>query len=727
DLPDSLRDAVLRPWHRLSPPARELILALAVGGEVAAGPALHRAARLIGIPAAEAISLLHEAVDCGVLDVTPDGDHWFHHPLQAEVLQSGLSSDERRLLHTAFARECEADLAKVEGPATPARLAATSAIAGHHSQGEHPDQAYPWTLAAAGLADALDDGPALLLLLGRLVVLRAQVDGVDESRMDLLLRLWRAAARVADHEVELGTIELLLAELDEADHPLLVTELLVRQEHMRFSTGRGFFRVEQVERAVALSAHAGNSWQHVYALAELAHASLWGERKDALELADAALRRATALGHPRALAYACAGAAMGNVFSGSPGGVELAARGVAAAVEAGDWWAFVHATLWEANASGAPVSAACVDVDERRRHQMVDLGAPHPYLAWLSACEALGRLLRGDWRGCTDLLRVALGSDPGGAADALARLSAAHVAVLQGRQHEAEDHLTRSDELFAETTNFLAFEFDAVRALVRLGAGDPEGAYAAAMAGATSPGAPPTMCEQLCPLSARALADLADLARERGEPVEPVLARLASLVERFPHVIADSAFLSADYQAQLEALDALYAAEVARARLAPDAADRWEVATDLLDGTLPWDAAYAAYRQAEAIVVGGERPRQGAAAVVRRAHALASELRAEPLLREVTGLARSARIPLDVVGDGGSGSGDGRLQGLTGREREVLDHVVAGRTYGEIARALFVSEKTVSSHVSNLLRKTGTTNRYDLARLARHSTASAPE
>jgi len=48
----------------------------------------------------------------------------------------------------------------------------------------------------------------------------------------------------------------------------------------------------------------------------------------------------------------------------------------------------------------------------------------------------------------------------------------------------------------------------------------------------------------------------------------------------------------------------------------------------------------------------------------------------------------------------------------------VLALVVAGRTYGEIARALVVSEKTVSSHVSHLLAKTGTANRVDLARWA---------
>ena len=67
-------------------------------------------------------------------------------------------------------------------------------------------------------------------------------------------------------------------------------------------------------------------------------------------------------------------------------------------------------------------------------------------------------------------------------------------------------------------------------------------------------------------------------------------------------------------------------------------------------------------------------------------------------------------------------SRDEHLHRLTPREREILDHVVAGRTYAEIARALFVSEKTVSSHLSNLLRKTGAANRVELATMARHAT-----
>ena len=60
-----------------------------------------------------------------------------------------------------------------------------------------------------------------------------------------------------------------------------------------------------------------------------------------------------------------------------------------------------------------------------------------------------------------------------------------------------------------------------------------------------------------------------------------------------------------------------------------------------------------------------------------------------------------------------------RFTGLTARETEVLAHLVANRTNAEIAEALFISEKTVSVHVSNLLRKTATGSRREVAALAR--------
>jgi DNA-binding NarL/FixJ family response regulator len=58
------------------------------------------------------------------------------------------------------------------------------------------------------------------------------------------------------------------------------------------------------------------------------------------------------------------------------------------------------------------------------------------------------------------------------------------------------------------------------------------------------------------------------------------------------------------------------------------------------------------------------------------------------------------------------------LATLTTREREVLSHLVAGRTNAEIARDLFISDNIVSVHVTNVLRNTGAPNRIEAASLA---------
>lgn len=56
---------------------------------------------------------------------------------------------------------------------------------------------------------------------------------------------------------------------------------------------------------------------------------------------------------------------------------------------------------------------------------------------------------------------------------------------------------------------------------------------------------------------------------------------------------------------------------------------------------------------------------------------------------------------------------------LTPRERQVLGLVAQGRTGGEIAQGLFISAKTVSVHVSNILAKLGARGRAEAAALAR--------
>lgn len=67
---------------------------------------------------------------------------------------------------------------------------------------------------------------------------------------------------------------------------------------------------------------------------------------------------------------------------------------------------------------------------------------------------------------------------------------------------------------------------------------------------------------------------------------------------------------------------------------------------------------------------------------------------------------------------GGQAGVRGSLEALTPREREVLDHIAAGRSNREIARALRVSEKTVKAHVSSVLAKLGVQDRTQAAVLA---------
>lgn len=58
------------------------------------------------------------------------------------------------------------------------------------------------------------------------------------------------------------------------------------------------------------------------------------------------------------------------------------------------------------------------------------------------------------------------------------------------------------------------------------------------------------------------------------------------------------------------------------------------------------------------------------------------------------------------------------LSSLTPREKEVLRLLARGYTYREMAERLFISVKTVETHVSNVLRKTQQTNRHSLSRWA---------
>jgi len=149
---------------------------------------------------------------------------------------------------------------------------------------------------------------------------------------------------------------------------------------------------------------------------------------------------------------------------------------------------------------------------------------------------------------------------------------------------------------------------------------------------------------------------------------------------------------------------ALATAERARLTPRPDPS----VWASLDGGPDRYLTAYARFREAEALLSAkGSRAR--AAALLAEAAAIAAELRATPLAEEVTTLrARAGLAPT-------TGS---PVLGLTAREAEIFVLVGRGLTNGEIAEELFISTKTASVHVSNILRKLGVKSRIQAAALA---------
>ena len=147
----------------------------------------------------------------------------------------------------------------------------------------------------------------------------------------------------------------------------------------------------------------------------------------------------------------------------------------------------------------------------------------------------------------------------------------------------------------------------------------------------------------------------------------------------------------------------------------PDAWSHAAVAWHLL--RRPHRRAYALYRQAEAMLA--DHTMHAAAEPVLRSAAVAGSGH-EPLMREIRQLARRARISLTDADAPKPQAGPIGLAkfGLTERELAVLRLLAQGHTNAEIGRMLFISPKTASVHVTNILRKLGAGSRVQAATTA---------
>ena len=128
----------------------------------------------------------------------------------------------------------------------------------------------------------------------------------------------------------------------------------------------------------------------------------------------------------------------------------------------------------------------------------------------------------------------------------------------------------------------------------------------------------------------------------------------------------------------------------------------------------PFDAAYARLREAEAALA-EHLPRARIAETLASARAMATRLGARPLLDEIETASRRARVRATPQ-EGEAVPGE--VAGLTTRELDVLRLIAAGHTNPEIGKALYMSPKTASVHVSRILAKLDVKTRTEAAGVA---------
>jgi DNA-binding CsgD family transcriptional regulator len=205
----------------------------------------------------------------------------------------------------------------------------------------------------------------------------------------------------------------------------------------------------------------------------------------------------------------------------------------------------------------------------------------------------------------------------------------------------------------------------------------------------------------LCALGIAAYADMAEAARRSGD--EPGEAAAVEAGERLAVLSAESIANGQPANAQIgpegRAWQRRAEAEAGRLRGDRDPAAWREVIEAFGYGEI-YRQAQARWRCAEVLLTSGNRAdREEAAGHLAQAAEVADKLAASPLQAAVQALAKRARIGLGNVGP------DVPAQLLTPREQAVLALVAAGRTNRQIGTELYISEKTVSVHLSRVMAK----------------------
>ena len=712
ELSESLRDLLLAGVQRLPEETQELLRAASAGGHRSSHALL---AAVTGQDGDDLTRGLRPAVAANVLRADEDG-YTFRHELGREAIYDDLLPGERTRLHTRFAEALGSD----DGLVAPGRGLIEQA---HHWYHAHDTG---WALVSAWRAAAAA-GHALahaeqLTLLARVLELWDKVPDaaqrIDASHLDVLEQAAAAAKGAEEPDRGIAFASAALKEIDPAAEPVRAALLLeTRATLVDFSgrtdpaadlraalelvpaglgdAARARVLVSEAkylaephgpegrvaaEEALSLAQRVGDAATQVSALCELACIeSHSGNDPAALAMLAEARSLAGKVSALRPLLHVAINESHVLEGMGEHGrAAEVARAGIASARDYG--LARSTGTFLAINVAEPLVSLGRWDEAIEVIEHALALSPPRLNRLGLRLLAGHIAFRRGDLTGARELADAAsAGLSRAGKQGCresqyylpLAQLEA-ELFLAEGRPSDARDVVTAA-----------ADRFDLVH--------DSRYAWPLLAVGARACAAPPAARD---PATAERAGDL--------------LGRLRTLAAKMdawgPVQLAGRLTFAAEAGAEL-------ADEADGGQALP----QWDVAAAAWErAAQPYEVAVAMMRAADAAMTAGDR--DAAAQRLRRAVELADQLGARPLAEEIGLFARSARLARG--GCRGYTSPAPRTLGLTARESEVLRLVAAGRSNPEIAAELFISAKTASVHVSNILAKLGVSSRGEAAAAA---------
>jgi DNA-binding CsgD family transcriptional regulator/tetratricopeptide (TPR) repeat protein len=702
-IPVVLSDLISADVAALDEPARQVLGAIAAVGRETSHDLLRSVA---GLDDEELELAVRAALDAHLLVVDGETDAYrFRHALIGEVVYADLLPPQRTRLHRrvadALGRQTTDALSRAD---RAGELAFQLDRAGAHGE------AFEAFLAAADAAEEVAPAVALTQL-ERAFELWDEVGSVSGAS-ERSRRLWQAAELAAGAVGNARSVVLARAAFELGPPP--EGEARGHERLARYLWGAGQLLESQaeLERAVALLPAAG-AVESAPVYAGLGQAALMAGN---YELAAHWCREALeVLGTPDVdlPSWVMARRVQGIVHStlGDPEG------GVVVCREA---WTSAPTALGRALATlyycvallDAGRNEECIAVAGDAIAQARLSGLDASYGGYTDALAAEGLTRLGRWAEADELLVRHAGHD-GNLPVGILRVARTE-ALLAARRGQTDRARALLEVASSQPVDgWHQAVLDLTLAEVHLALGEWTAAAGAAARGAAGAGAV-LWAARFAMVATEAEVEQALDALAAQQPVD-----VGDIVDRRQRQLADIQ-AAANARAARPALDTVAHAAQAKAsltRLTSSDPDAWAVAADRWrDLGDTWRVASARLREAEGAAGAGAADR--AATALHDAHRVATELGAGPLLAQIEAASRRTRIGFEEPERVPLTEASIDRLGLTSREGEVLALVAAGRTNRQIGTELYISDKTASVHVSNILRKLGVTTRVEAAAVA---------